>query len=58
MFGIFFYNSLFLQNILGYSAIKTGATFLPMTVLIMLVAPVAGRLVRPDRAALADGRRA
>jgi EmrB/QacA subfamily drug resistance transporter len=43
MFGIFFYNSLFLQNILGYSATQTGATFLPMTVLIMLVAPVAGR---------------
>ena len=43
MFGIFFYNSLFLQNVLGYSATQTGATFLPMTVLIMLVAPVAGR---------------
>jgi EmrB/QacA subfamily drug resistance transporter len=44
MFGVFFYNSLFLQNILGYSAIKTGATFLPMTLLIMFVAPVAGKL--------------
>src|SRR5262249_39930176 len=44
MFGIFFYNSLFLQNILGYSAIKTGAVFLPMTLLIILVAPAAGRL--------------
>ncbi|HEX6702394.1 MAG TPA: MFS transporter [Gaiellaceae bacterium] len=43
MFGIFFFNSLFLQNILRYSAIETGATFLPMTVLIILVAPVAGR---------------
>ena len=43
MFGIFFYNSLFLQNVLGYSAIETGATFLPMTVLIILVAPIAGR---------------
>jgi predicted MFS family arabinose efflux permease len=44
MFGIFFYNSLFLQNILRYSAIETGATFLPLTLLIMLVAPAAGRL--------------
>jgi EmrB/QacA subfamily drug resistance transporter len=44
MFGIFFYNSLFLQNILGYSAVKAGATFLPMTVLIVLVAPAAGRI--------------
>jgi MFS family permease len=41
---VFFYNSLFIQNILGYSAIETGATFLPMTVLIILVAPFAGRL--------------
>jgi EmrB/QacA subfamily drug resistance transporter len=44
MFGIFFYNSLFLQRVLGYGAIKTGATFLPLTVLIILVAPVAGKL--------------
>jgi EmrB/QacA subfamily drug resistance transporter len=43
MFGIFFYNSLFLQNVLGYGAIKTGATFLPMTVLVIGVAPLAGR---------------
>src|SRR2546426_3726211 len=43
MFRIFFYNSLLLQNILGYGAIKTGATFLPMTVMIILVAPIAGR---------------
>jgi EmrB/QacA subfamily drug resistance transporter len=44
MFGIFFFNSLFVQNILGFSAIETGATFLPMTVLIILVAPAAGRV--------------
>ncbi len=43
MFGIFFFNSLYLQNVLHYSAIKTGAAFLPMTLLIILVAPVAGR---------------
>src|ERR671925_52002 len=44
MFGIFFYNSLFLQRVLGYGAIKTGATFLPMTVLIIFVAPLAGKV--------------
>jgi EmrB/QacA subfamily drug resistance transporter len=44
MFGVFFYNSLFIQNILGYSAIQTGAMFLPMTLLIILIAPQAGRL--------------
>ena len=43
MFGVFFYNSLFLQNILGFSAVQTGASFLPMTVLIILVAPFAGK---------------
>jgi EmrB/QacA subfamily drug resistance transporter len=43
MFGVFFYNSLFIQNIMGYSAVQTGATFLPMTMLIILVAPLAGK---------------
>jgi EmrB/QacA subfamily drug resistance transporter len=43
MFGIFFFNSLFFQRIIGYSAIQTGAIFLPMTVLVMFVAPLAGK---------------
>jgi EmrB/QacA subfamily drug resistance transporter len=43
MFGVFFYNSLFIQNVLGFSAVQTGASFLPMTVLIILVAPIAGK---------------
>jgi len=44
MFGTFFFVSLFVQNVLGFSPIQAGATFLPMTVLIILVAPNAGRL--------------
>ncbi len=44
MFGVFFFISLYMQNVLGYSATKAGATFLPMTVLIVLVAPIAGRI--------------
>src|SRR5437588_3115952 len=44
MFGIFFFNSIFFQRIIGYSPVQTGALFLPMTVLIILVAPQAGRL--------------
>jgi EmrB/QacA subfamily drug resistance transporter len=44
MFGVFFFVSLYMQNILGYSAVQTGAAFLPMTVLIILIAPVAGKL--------------
>jgi EmrB/QacA subfamily drug resistance transporter len=43
MFGVFFYNSLFIQNVMGYSAVQTGATFLPMTGLIILIAPLAGK---------------
>jgi EmrB/QacA subfamily drug resistance transporter len=43
MFGVFFFVSLFIQNILGYSPTKAGATFLPMTLLIILVAPFAGK---------------
>jgi predicted MFS family arabinose efflux permease len=44
MFGVFFYVSLYVQNILGYSPTKAGAIFLPMTLLIILIAPVAGNL--------------
>jgi EmrB/QacA subfamily drug resistance transporter len=44
MFGVFFYNSLFIQHVLGYSPIQTGAAFLPMTILIILIAPRAGKL--------------
>jgi len=43
MFGVFFFVSLYVQNILGYSPTKAGAIFLPMTLLIILVAPLAGR---------------
>jgi EmrB/QacA subfamily drug resistance transporter len=43
MFGVFFFVSLYMQGILGYSAVKAGAAFLPMTILIILFAPLAGR---------------
>jgi EmrB/QacA subfamily drug resistance transporter len=43
MFGVFFFVSLYMQNILGYSAVQAGAAFLPLTILIILVAPIAGR---------------
>ena len=44
MFGVFFFISLYVQNVLGYSPTKAGAIFLPMTVLIILIAPIAGKL--------------
>jgi EmrB/QacA subfamily drug resistance transporter len=44
MFGVFFYVSLYVQQILGYSPVQAGASFLPWTVLIILIAPQAGRI--------------
>ena len=44
MFGVFFFVSLFVQNILHYSPVRAGAAFLPMTLCIILFAPVAGKL--------------
>ena len=43
MFGVFFFISLYMQNVLGYSAVRAGAAFLPMTLLIIFVAPFAGK---------------
>ena len=57
MFGVFFFVSLYMQNVLGYSAVQAGAAFLPMTILIILVAPIAGKAVRQVRLALADDDR-
>jgi EmrB/QacA subfamily drug resistance transporter len=44
MFGVFFFMSLFVQRILDYSPVQAGAIFLPMTLLIIFVAPIAGKL--------------
>src|SRR4051794_13288332 len=44
MFGTFFYVSLYMQNVLHYSPVQTGASFLPMTLLIIVIAPRAGAL--------------
>ncbi len=44
MFGTFFYVSLYMQNVLHYSPVQAGASFLPMTVLIIVIAPRAGVL--------------
>ena len=44
MFGIFFFVSLYMQNILGYTPVHTGVVFLPMTLLVVISAPLAGKL--------------
>ncbi|MEU0004675.1 MFS transporter [Streptomyces sp. NPDC006314] len=45
MFGMFFYIVLFVQNVLGYSAVKAGMAFLPVTVAIAVGAGVSQRFL-------------
>jgi EmrB/QacA subfamily drug resistance transporter len=44
MLAVFFFVALYMQNILGYSALEAGVRFLPSTLLIIVTAPIAGRL--------------
>lgn len=46
MFSIFFFNTLYLQEILGYSPVKTGVSFLVVPVIIALAATNVPRLVK------------
>jgi MFS family permease len=36
--------ALYMQNILGFSALEAGVRFLPSTLMIIIIAPIAGRL--------------
>jgi EmrB/QacA subfamily drug resistance transporter len=42
--GAMFFLAIHLQRSLGYSALEAGAAFLPVTILMMLLSPAAGRL--------------
>jgi EmrB/QacA subfamily drug resistance transporter len=44
MLGTFFLVPLFLQQILGFSAIKTGLTITPLAIAMLIIAPNVGRL--------------
>ena len=44
MLAMFFFMALYMQNILGYSPLEAGIRFLPSTVVIIVIAPIAGRL--------------
>jgi EmrB/QacA subfamily drug resistance transporter len=44
MFAQFFFITLYMQNILHYSPIGTGLRFLPSTLVIVVMGPLAGRL--------------
>jgi EmrB/QacA subfamily drug resistance transporter len=45
MFGMFFFLTIFVQSVWGYSALKSGVAFLPMVGLIMLMAGISSQLV-------------
>ena len=44
MFAMFLYLTLWVQNILGYSALESGLRFLPITLISFAIAPVSGKL--------------
>ena len=44
MLAMFFFLALYLQNVKGYSPLEAGVRFLPSTVVIIVVGPIAGRL--------------
>ena len=43
--GTFYLNTLYLQNVLGYSALKTGLSFLPLALIIFAAAHLASHLL-------------
>jgi predicted MFS family arabinose efflux permease len=45
MFGVFFFLTLFVQDVWGYSALRTGAAFLPFTAAVLVASGAAARLV-------------
>jgi len=44
MLGMFFFLTLYMQNVLDYSPLEAGIRFLPTTLMVIIVAPIAGRL--------------
>jgi len=57
LFAQFLFLPLYLENVLGYSAVATGVRFLPLSLLAFFVAPISGRLSTrvPVRFLLAGG---
>jgi len=45
LFSMFFFLTLYMQQVLGYSPIKTGLSYLPLAVMIMVSAGVASQMV-------------
>src|SRR5579872_6710396 len=45
IFGVFFFINFFVQNVWGYSALRTGLAFLPLTAMLLAASAVAAALV-------------
>src|SRR3954469_6952090 len=45
LFGVFFFCTLYLQQVLGYGALKSGVAFLPLTVMAIVASGLASRVV-------------
>jgi len=45
LFGMFFFLTLFVQNVWGYSALKTGIAYLPLIAMVIVASGVASQLV-------------
>jgi EmrB/QacA subfamily drug resistance transporter len=45
-FAMWYFVSLYLQQVLGYSPLRAGVAFLPMCIVLIIASTVAGRLVR------------
>ena len=45
LFGMFFFCTLYLQQVLGYTALKTGVAYLPLSLTIIGASALASRLV-------------
>jgi EmrB/QacA subfamily drug resistance transporter len=46
LFSVFYFTSLYIQDILGYSPVKTGVSFLPVPFIIGIGATIAPRLIK------------
>ncbi len=45
LFGMFFFLTIFVQSVLGYSALKTGVAYLPMMAAIMVMSGASAQLI-------------
>ncbi len=44
LYALFFYLSLYMQNLLGFDPLQAGLRFLPLSLLVFVGAPIAGRM--------------